>query len=128
MEVFKIIVLSLSGLLLLFVGAMRLYNPQKTYLKHSGIQLANDVNLLNEMKGISAVMLLGGLVVLSGIFWSELTTSSFVVTIIIFIGFALGRSISIGTDGQPNKQITQGIITEIILGLANSYCLISTFL
>lgn len=58
MEIFKIIILSLSGLLLLFVGTMRLSNPIKAYLKNSGIKLENDVDLLNEMRGVSAVMLM----------------------------------------------------------------------
>ena len=63
----------LSGLLLLFVGIMRLSNPQKTYLKNSGIKLEDDVNLLNEMRGVSAVMLFGGVIILLGTIVSALT-------------------------------------------------------
>ena len=36
METFKIVTLSVSGLLLLSVGILRLANPLKTYLKNSG--------------------------------------------------------------------------------------------
>lgn len=46
MEIIKVTVLSLSGLLLSFVGIMRLTNTIKTYFKNSGIQLEKDVNLL----------------------------------------------------------------------------------
>ena len=116
MEIFKIIVLVLSGLLLLFVGIMRLSNPQKTYLKNSGIKLEDDVNLLNEMRGVSAVMLFGGVIILLGTIVSALTFTSFAVASLLLLGFAVGRLISIGTDGKPNKMITQGIIFEIVFG------------
>ena len=123
MEIFKIITLSLSGLLLLFVGAMRLSNPIKTYLKNSGIKLDKEVNLLNEMRGLSSVQLFGGIIILLGILVSKLTFTSFVIATLIFIGFAIGRIISIRADGKPNKQIIQGLIFELVFGIANIFCL-----
>jgi hypothetical protein len=127
MEIFKIVILSLSGLLLLFVGAMRLSNPIKTYLKNSGIKLENDVNLINEMRGVSAVMLFGGIIILLGTIISKLTIASFVVATLILLGFAIGRLLSIGLDGKPNKLIVQGLISELVLGAANIFCLVNAF-
>ncbi len=125
MEIFKIVILSLSGLLLLSVGAMRLSNPMKTYLKNSGIKLANDVNLLNELRGVSSVMLLGGVIILLGTIISKLTITSFVVASLIFIGFAIGRLLSFSLDGKPNKRIIQGLIFELVFGALNSFCLLN---
>jgi len=125
MEIIKIVTLSLSGLLLLFVGAMRLSNPIKTYLKNSGIKLENDVNLLNEMRGVSSVMLFGGIIILLGTIIPKLTFASFVVATLIFIGFAIGRLLGIGLDGKPNKLIVQGLISELVLGAANIFCLVN---
>ncbi|MCF2876440.1 MULTISPECIES: DUF4345 domain-containing protein [unclassified Tenacibaculum] len=125
MEIFKIITLALSGSLLLFVGIMRLSNPIKTYLKNSGVQLEEDANLLNEMRGVSGVMLLGGIIILLGTMVSELTFTSFVVAILIFLGFGIGRVLSIKFDGKPNKLIIQGLISEFILASLNLICLIS---
>lgn len=125
METINIIILSLSGLLLLTIGTLRISNPIKNYLKNSGIKLANDVNLLNEMRGVSAVMLFGGIVILLGTFIPKLAISSFVVATLIFIGFAIGRLLSIKLDGKPNKQIIQGLISELVLGAANIYCLVN---
>ncbi len=127
MEIIKVIILSLSALMLLFVGAMRLANPIKTYLKNSRIKLENDVNLLNEMRGVSAVMLCGGIVISLGTIIPGLTLASFVVASLIFVGFAVGRFISIAVDGKPNKQILQGIVFEFVLGAANIFGLV-TFL
>lgn len=125
METVKIIILSLSGLMLLFVGLMRLTNPVKTYLKNSGIKLENDTDLLNEMRGVSAVMLCSGILILLGTILPQLTLTSFIIAILIFIGFALGRIISMSADGKPNKQLTQGIIFELVLGGANVFGLFS---
>ncbi|MEM7374997.1 MAG: DUF4345 domain-containing protein [Bacteroidota bacterium] len=126
MEITKIVILSLSGLMLLFVGGMRLSNPIKTYLKNSGITLEKDVNLLNEMRGVSSVMLCGGIIILLGTILPQLTMSSFVVAILIFLGFAIGRFLSIGLDGKPNKQITQGLVFELVFSAANIFGLVNS--
>jgi hypothetical protein len=123
MEIFKIITLSLSGLLLLSVGTMRLINPIKTYLKNSGVKLEKEVNLLNEMRGVSSVMMCAGIIILLGTIIPQLTFTSFVVASLILLGFALGRLLSIRLDGKPNKLIVQGLISELILGFLNLFCL-----
>lgn len=125
MEIFKIVILSLSSLMLVFVGLMRLSNPVKTYNKNSGIKLENDPSLLNEMRGVSAVMLCAGILISLGIFLPQLTFTSLLIAALIFEGFAIGRLISIQADGKPSKQITQGILFELILGITNVFCLIN---
>ena len=121
METIKIVILSLSGLMLVFVGAMRLSYPIKTYLKNSGISLAKDTNLLNEIRGISSLMLLGGIIILLGTIISQLTFSSFIVGTLIFLGFIIGRLLSIAIDGKPNSKLIQGILFELVLGGANLF-------
>lgn len=127
METLKIVVLSISGLLLLTIGTLRLINPIKNYLKNSGIKLEKDVDLLNEIRGVSALMLCAGIIILSGTIITKLTASSFVVASLIFIGFAIGRLISIRSDGKPNKLIIQGLVSELILGGLNLFCLFQIF-
>ena len=68
-------------------------------------------------------MLFGGIIILLGTIISNITTASFVVAILIFLGFAIGRLISIRLDGKPNKLIIQGLISELVLGFLNSFCL-----
>ena len=126
MEIFKIVILSLSGLLLAGVGAMRVLNPIKTYLNGSGIKLENEVNLLNEMRGVGAVMLLTGVVSLLGTFMPALTLTSHAFALLVFLGFAIGRMLSVGLDGKPNKLIIQGLVTELVLGGANAVCLVTS--
>lgn len=125
MEIIRIVILSLSALMLVFVGVMRLSNPIKTYLKSSGIKLENDPSLLNEMRGVSTVMLSAGIIIALGIFIEKLTFTSHIIASLIFVGFAIGRLISLKVDGKPNKQISQGILFELVLGAANVFCLIN---
>jgi len=128
MEIFNIITLALSGLLLVFVGAMRLSNPIQTYAKNSGIKLDKDVDLLNEIRGLSALQLCAGLIAWTGIFFPPFKTTSFAVAALVFVGFLIGRLISISADGKPNKQLMQGIIFELVLGVANIFGLIYSLL
>ena len=124
MDIITIVVLALSGLLLTFVGLMRLTNPIKTYSKNSGIELDQNTDLLNEIRGVSALMLTGGILILSGILVEKLTLISHVVACLILIGFAIGRIFSMMTDGKPNTKIVQGLIFEIVFGLANVACIV----
>ncbi len=119
MEIFSIGVLSLSGLLLLSVGALRISNHIGNYSKNSGIKIENEVNLLNEVRGTSAVMLFGGATILSGTAIPQMTFASHVVAILIFLGFAFGRLVSIRLDGRPNKLIIRGVIFELVFGSLN---------
>ena len=123
METFKIVTLSISGLLLLSVGILRLANPLKTYLKNSGITLADDVNLLNEVRGVSALMMCVGVLILLGIAYPQVTFTSFTIATLFFLGFSIGRIFSVIKDGKPNKLIIQGLFSELILGTLNLYCL-----
>ncbi|MEY8212754.1 MAG: DUF4345 domain-containing protein [Gammaproteobacteria bacterium] len=125
MEIFSIVVLALSGLLLGFVGVMRLTKPIETYSKNSGVTLANDVDLLNEIRGASALMLLGGIIILCGTYVSDIRMISFSIAVLIFIGFLLGRVFSLIQDGKPNKLIVNGIYSEVVLGGLNLFCLIN---
>ncbi len=125
MEIIKIVALSISGLLLIFGGTTRIINPIKYYLKNTGIKLNDEVNNLSEARAVGSVMTLGGIIMLLGTFVPELTITSFVVAILIFLGFGFGRSLSVALDGKPNKLLIQGLIVEIVLGTANIFCLIS---
>ncbi len=128
MEILKIVTLSISGLLLLTVGILRLTSPIKNYLKNSGIKLEKEVNLLNEVRGVSSVMMCGGIIILLGTIIPIITTASFVVATLIFLGFAIGRLISIRLDGKPNKLIVQGLVSELVLGVLNLFCLFNNLI
>ncbi len=129
MEIFNLIVLGLSGALLVFGGGMRLLRPIKSYClqaysqKHAD-DLANDADMLNEMRADGAVMLFGGLAILAGTVMPGVRLTSFAVGVVIFLGFAVGRSVSLAIDGKPNKDLVNGLISEILFGVLHSVCLV----
>lgn len=126
MGIINIVVLTISGLLIFtFAGMLRLISPINNYLKNSGIKLENEVNLLSEARGMSAVMMFGGIIIMLGTIVPALTVTSFAVAILLLLGYAFGRSLSIVLDGKPNKLLVQGLISEIVLGAANIFCLIN---
>ncbi len=127
MEIIKIITLLLSGLMLFtLAGLLRLINPIENYRKNSGIKIENEVNMLSEVRGMSTVMMLGGIVIMLGTIIPELTLTSFIVAILLFGGYAIGRLLGFGIDGKPNKMIIIGLVSEIVLGSANIFCLVTT--
>ena len=130
MEILYIIVLSLSGLMLSVVGAIRLSKPIKsyclnTYSSNPGIKLEGEADVFSEMRGGGSLTLFGGFVILLGIFIPGFKITSFVVAALIFLSFAVGRLIGMVIDGKPNKDLFQGTIAEILLGGINLFCLIS---
>jgi len=129
MEIINIVVLALSALLLTYAGAMRLIKPLKslclkTYLENPDIKLEGKVDVFNEMRAAGASMAFGGVILFLGIIIPQLTLASFVVGMVIFLGNAIGRLTSLSSDGKPNQQLGQGLFSELILGAANTVCLV----
>ena len=128
MNTFKLVVLALSGLALLYASSMRIINPAKanfleTYLENPQNKLENDTDLVNEIRGIGSVMLVGGILTLMGIFLPDFRKTSFVVASVIFFGVVLGRLISFGLDGMPNPDMIRGTVIEGVLAALNVICL-----
>ncbi len=124
------LVLALSGLLLTFVGAVRMHRPIKslclqTYVKEPGTRLEDDVDMLNEIRGIGTVTLFGGLTILAGIVFPGFKPTSFGVAVVIFLGFAVGRALSMALDGKPNSDLVKGTIAEVVLSALNIVCLVT---
>lgn len=129
MQIFNVVVLLLSGLLLTYAGSMRLFKPIKSfclkmYLDDPAIKLKAKVDVFNEMRGAGSSIVLGGVVVILGAIIPELMLTGFIVAIVIFIGHAIGRLVSLKFDGKPNAQLAQGLGSELVLGAANIFCLV----
>lgn len=103
------------------IGALRLGNPIANYDKNPGIHLDKEMNLLNEVRGVSGAMLYGSIAIGLGVLLPQLKFTSFVIGTLVFLGFALGRIISIVADGKPNKKIVQGILFELVFSLAHVF-------
>lgn len=128
MKNFKIVVLVLSGLALFYASSSRLINPAaavflQTFFENSVNSLATDVDLVNEIRGVGAVMLLGGIVAIWGAVRADFRQTAFVVTAVIFGGVILGRSISLLIDGVPNANLMRAAVIEAVLAALNVFSL-----
>jgi len=126
MNKFSSIVLTLSGLALLYACTMRLMSPSsalflQTHLQSTGNVL--NIELANEIRGLGASMLLAGIAAFVGIFMPRFRITAFVVVSVIFAGVVLGRSVSLVVDGMPDTSLLRPIIVEGILAALNLYCL-----
>ncbi|MEO1441010.1 MAG: DUF4345 domain-containing protein [Chloroflexota bacterium] len=130
MKIFNIIVLALSGLALFYASSMRLINPAEavflqTYFENPDIHLRTDIDLVNEIRGVGAVMVLGGIVALIGTIRAGFRFTSFVVATVILGGVVLGRSLSLFIDGIPDASLMRAFVAEIVLSVLNVFCLIT---
>ena len=133
MKIFNIVVLALSGLALFYACSMRLINPSKgvflqSYFENSANNLATHSDLANEIRGVGAVMLLGGVVAFLGIIRPDLQFTSFLVLTVIFGGVILGRIFSFFMDGIPHNNLLSAAMAEGILAVLNVIGLANTLL
>ena len=129
MAIANYVVLFLSGMLLTFAGAMRVYKPGdsfclQTYLRKPDAKLEDDVDMLSEMRGAGALLLLTGLITLAGLASPQVMPTSFAVAALVFLGFGIGRIVSLALDGTPNRDLINGTIAELVLGALNLGCLV----
>ncbi|MEM7114882.1 MAG: DUF4345 domain-containing protein [Chloroflexota bacterium] len=130
MKNFKIIVLVLSALALFYASSSRFINPTgavflQTFFENPENSLETAVDLVNEIRGVGAVLFLGGIVALFGAIRADSRQTSFVVTTVIFGGIVIGRSLSFFMDGIPNQDLIRVAITEGVLAVLNIFCLVN---
>ena len=129
MEIFNLVVLVLSGGLLVFAGSTRLVRPLKslclqTNLQRHGDDVTTDADMLSEMRGAGTFTLFAGLAILAGAVLPGLRPTSFTVGIVIFLGYAVGRSTSMFLDGKPSKATVSGLGSEVLFSVLHTVCLV----
>lgn len=128
MEILKIIVLTLSGLLLTYAGLNRMMKPLSSlcltgYAQNPEVNIEYKSDVFNEMRSAGAQLFFIGLIILLGIFVPQVRLLSFVFATVTFWGYAFGRIVSLKLDGKVCKELMSGLYSEIILGALNVICL-----
>jgi hypothetical protein len=116
-------ILIVSGLILIVIGCGILFMPV-AFFGTSGIDLGSNVNLLNEIRPPGGALLASGILIMSGAFVAELTFTSLVFSLLIYLSYGLSRILSIVIDGMPTKALILVTVLEIILGLIGFFALI----
>lgn len=127
MNIFYVIVLALSGLLLTYAGLNRMLKPLSslclTRYAQNDIEIEYKSDVFNEMRSAGAQLFFIGLIILLGIFLPQVRFWSFVFAAVTFWGYAFGRIVSLKLDGSVCKELMSGLYSEIVLGLLNAICI-----
>lgn len=129
MNIFNIIVLALSGLLLTYAGLNRMIKPISSlcltrYVQNPDVKIEYKSDVFNEMRSAGSQLFFIGLIILLGIFLPQVRLWSFVFATVTFWGYAFGRIVSLKLDGKVCKELMSGFYSEIILGTLNVICLV----
>ena len=73
-----------SGLIAAGIAAMILFAPDAFYGRY-GIDIGANISLANELKAPAGVLLLAGLLMIAGVFKSELTISSLATAAAVYL-------------------------------------------
>lgn len=118
MEISKVhkFILGVAGFIAVVVGAGILFVPQAFHAS-AGIDLGNDVRLLNEMRAPGGAILVCGLFVITGAFRARLAYSATMLAFVLYTAFGLSRLLGMALDGLPGPALVQITILELTVGL-----------
>ncbi|MFD2568720.1 DUF4345 domain-containing protein [Pseudotenacibaculum haliotis] len=110
------IFLIVSGLLLTFIGGATLLMPVEMKAG-AGIDIAGNINVLNDTRASSTLLLAFALLIILGAFVKKLTYTSSLTSFLLFLSIGTGRAISILLDGTPVDGLVKATGLEFVLGI-----------
>lgn len=116
--------LIISGLLLTFIGGATLALPV-TMKAGAGIDIANNISVINDTRAASALFLSIALITLIGAFSKKLSYTASLISSIMFLSVGTGRFISILIDGLPVDGLVKATGLEFVLGIIGAICFIT---
>jgi len=102
-------------LLLTVIGGSTLLMPVVVKAS-SGIDLAGNINLLNDVRGGGALLLALALTTLIGAFSNLMRFTSTLLSVILFLSIGIGRIFSIVADGMPVESLIKATVVEFVVG------------
>jgi hypothetical protein len=110
------LILVMAGLIGAIVGAGMLFAPVPFH-SSTGIELGDNISLLNEMRTAGGALLAGGLFILAGAFFAKITFSAAIMATLLYLAYGFSRVYSIAVDGAPDEAVYLVMTLEIFVGL-----------
>ena len=117
------IFLVVSGIIAIGIGGALLFIPT-VFQASNGINLFNDINLLSEVRAPGGALFAGGVIIILGIFISNLRFTSVVLSSLIYLSYGVSRVLGMIIDGIPNESLVTATIVELVFGLVSVFILI----
>ncbi len=109
-------ILIVAGVVGIIVGGANLFVPV-AFNASSGIDLGDNISLINEMRASGGGLLLSSVVILMGVFVSRLAFTSTLLATMLYLGYGFSRVLSMVVDGMPSDDLVSVAIFEIFVGL-----------
>lgn len=104
-----------SGLIAAGIAALILFAPKVFYAGY-GIEIGKNVSLANELKAPAGALLLGGLLILVGVFKSKFIVPSLATAAAIYLSYGFSRILSMVIDGVPQSGLVSAATLELVIG------------
>lgn len=108
--------LIVGGLIGAALGTMILFAPLAFYASY-GLELAGQVDLLNELRSHGLSLLAAGAFIAAGAFLPALRQPATIVATVLYLSYGLSRLIAMAFDGLPNSGLMLAAGVEIAMGL-----------
>lgn len=108
--------LIISGFIGIWIGYSLLFSPV-AFEASAGINLGEDTNLLSEIRAPAGLLLVSGIIIILGAFFSKLTIYSIQLSCLIYLSYGLSRLVSIIFDGFPSEPLQIALFVELLVGL-----------
>ncbi|APZ47383.1 hypothetical protein BW723_14305 [Polaribacter reichenbachii] len=125
-KIFIKVLLIISGSIGIWIGYSLLFSPV-TFEASAGINLGKDINLLSEIRAPNGLLLVSGIIIILGAFFSKLTIYSIQLSCLIYLSYGLSRIISIIFDGFPSKPLQIALFVELLVGLVSLFVLLQFY-
>ena len=116
-------ILLISGVIAAGIGAAILFMPVAFHAT-TGIELGDNISLLNEMRAPGGALLAIGLLIMLGAFMQKLTFTAAVVASLLYLSYGASRILSMVVDGMPASELVLVAGLEIAIGLACVFALV----
>ncbi len=118
MKKFKIIRIGLAvfGSIAAGIGGALLLAPV-AFEASAGVVLAQDVGLLNEFRAFGGMLLVSGIIILSGAIIPKLIYISVLWSCLVYSSIGLSRLLGITIDGAPGESLVSAMLIELVIGL-----------
>ncbi len=107
--------LALSALTLVPVGLLVTFLPT-TLHELNGVSLDPSAAMMSEIRAPGVIVLLGGLLALSGLIRRSLETPALLVSAGLLLSYGAGRLVSLPLDGLPPASLIAAAAIELGLG------------
>ncbi len=110
------VLLLVSGALLILVGTSIIVSPTDFYASNN-IELGGNASLLNELKAPAGFLLAAGLFMIIAIFVRSKSQVALRLAALIYLSYAVTRSVSMVFDGVPASGLIMATAIEATIGL-----------